>query len=215
MKLVLPFIIPLLLIFAIIASGLFLIRAWNNRSESLQAPYNVGRQEASVAMQINVVRALFVIVIGTILLAVLLLSRTLRPLAAEEPLLEAQPSPTIVATAVPVIQLEEPTAQPTQAIPPSPTAVEIDDTATATVRPSPTPTVVSRQETAVVSSGVGVWLRASPSLESEQLEWLLEGTTLILLDGSAEADSFTWQQVQAPSGEAGWVATEFIVLPES
>jgi hypothetical protein len=46
------------------------------------------------------------------------------------------------------------------------------------------------------------------------LEWLLEGTVLIILPGRETADEFEWQQVQTEEGLIGWVATEFIVINE-
>jgi hypothetical protein len=69
-------------------------------------------------------------------------------------------------------------------------------------------------ETAVVSSGVGVWLRATPSTTGEQLEWLLDGTVLVLLDGQETADDLLWQQVQTEAGVTGWVAADFLLTSE-
>ena len=68
--------------------------------------------------------------------------------------------------------------------------------------------------TATVSSGVGIWLRDRPGVETEQLEWLLEGTTVIVLTGEETADDLVWQQVQTEEGLIGWVAAEFIVINE-
>jgi hypothetical protein len=54
-------------------------------------------------------------------------------------------------------------------------------------------------------------LRSLPSTEGEQLEWVLDGTTLLLLPGKQTADEFEWQQVRTPTGLEGWVAVDFII----
>ena len=64
----LPILIPFLIVFAIIIAGLFLTRAWDNRTNSVRAPYNVGQHEARKAMRLNVMRAFSVIALGVILL---------------------------------------------------------------------------------------------------------------------------------------------------
>ena len=64
----------------------------------------------------------------------------------------------------------------------------------------------------MVNSGVGVWLRAIPSVDGEQLEWVLDGTVLILLDQVENTAEFSWQYVQTPAGNVGWVAASFIEL---
>lgn len=218
MNAVYPYIVPLLLIGAIVAAGLFLLRAWNNRSASTHAPYNVGRQEARVAMQANVIRAFFVIVVGVVLLGVLFAVRLFEPDSAEEPLVTVEPtrtqeSPTATLETV-LTATEEVVPVATDPVPATPTTQPIaEDTPTPTNEPLPTAT--DAPLTAVVSSGVGVWLRSTPSTEGEQLEWLLDGTSLILLDQIENTDTFTWQQVQAPSGLVGWVATDFIEVPQS
>ncbi|MCA9925092.1 MAG: SH3 domain-containing protein, partial [Anaerolineales bacterium] len=76
--------------------------------------------------------------------------------------------------------------------------------------PVPLPTATPVVETAVVTSGVGVWLRSVPGVDGEQVEWLLANTQVVLLAGQATADEFEWQEVQAPSGNVGWVAVPFI-----
>ncbi|MEM7330758.1 MAG: SH3 domain-containing protein [Chloroflexota bacterium] len=217
MDFVLPWIGPLLLVGAILIAGIYLLRAWNNRSESTLAPYNVGRQEARVLMQKNIIRALGVVVFGAIVLLVLFIMGLLTPsevIEAEiEPIATSSPEEEIINTPEPI----EPTeAQPVEdetavSVPDTPTPITIEETPTAENTPEPTPTNVP--ETAVVSSGVGVWLRSAPNLEGEQLEWLLEGTELTLLEQSSQGDTFSWQEVQAPSGISGWVATDFITVP--
>ncbi len=222
MDFVLPLIGPILLVIAILIAGVFLLRAWNNRSASSVAPYNVGRQEARVAMQKNIIRALSVVILGAILLIVLFATGLLNP--AEVTDAEIIPDPTsspveeevntietAVPTDMPVVEAE--TAVPVEEAPNTPTPITVEETPTVENTPEPTPT--NAPETAVVSSGVGVWLREEPSLEGVQLEWLLEGTELVLLEESLEGATFNWQQVQAPSGVSGWVAVDFITIPDS
>jgi hypothetical protein len=85
-----------------------------------------------------------------------------------------------------------------------------------TDEPSPAPTNTPEPvvNTAIVSSGVGVWLRGTPGTTGEQLEWLLDGTVLTLLDGQETADDLLWRQVQTETGLTGWVAADFILLSE-
>lgn len=219
---VLPLIILVLSIFAILGAVLFLSRAWGNRTTSVQAPFNVGQHQARMAMRINVIRAFAVLIFGVILLGVFLLMRVNQ--AGSESLLDVltpQSSPTAPielspTQTVPVVEPQPPTPVPvvTQAVPVLPSSTPIvEDTPTSA--PLPTNTAVPEPETAVVSSGVGVWLRATPSTDGEQLEWLLQGVELILLEGQSTGETFTWQQVQAPSGTVGWVAIDFIQIADS
>jgi hypothetical protein len=78
----------------------------------------------------------------------------------------------------------------------------------------PTATATAAPQTATVSSGVGVWLRAAATTEAEQLEWILDGTVLTLLPGRQSAEGFEWQQVRTPAGNEGWVAVDFIVYDQ-
>lgn len=220
MDFVLPLVVPLLLVVAIAAAGIYLLRAWNNRTDSAYAPYNVGKHEARVAMQINVIRALVVVILGVVLLGVLLVTGVLQSRPAEEQdptlLIDSTSTPSDLApTMTPelIISTDIPTPEVTVDVPDTPTAVSIEEVPTAT--PEPLPTVTDAPLTAVVSSGVGVWLRSNPSTTGEQLEWLLEGTELLVLDGTADGDSFRWQEVQAPSGAVGWVAVDFVVVLDS
>jgi hypothetical protein len=195
---------------AIFAALYFGGRAVIGRSRSTKSAYNVGRQQARRAVQIDLVRALAAIVLALIFLGAFgLTPRPVEPLFSptEPALIEATTTSTEPATVAP-------TAQPTNT-PFSPTTEIIE--ATATQSPTTVPTVVPTEteesvlETAVVASGVGVWLRGTPSTTGEQLEWLLDGTELIVLDGQETADNLAWQQVQTAEGFVGWVAVPFIV----
>ena len=92
------------------------------------------------------------------------------------------------------------------AVPPNPPTDEPTSAPTNTPEPA--------SNTAVVSSGVGVWLRGTPSTTGEQLEWLLDGTVLTLLTGQETADGLVWQQVQTDTDLTGWVAADFILISE-
>ena len=213
------------IVFAVIAGVAILAalyyggRAVIRRGQSTDSAYNVGRLEARRSVQIDLVRALAAIVVALIFLGAFGL--TPRPV---EPLISpTEPSLVIDATEIPT---DPPTLAPTDSptwTPAPPIVTETDPvqpspvlTAQPTTQLTPEPTNTSEPavETAVVSSGVGVWLRATPSTTGEQLEWLLDGTVLTLLDGRETADELLWQQVQTEAGVIGWVAADFLLTPE-
>jgi hypothetical protein len=196
-------VVPILAGVCFIAALYFAGQAFSARSRSSAQPYDVGRQIVRQSMLVNILRSLGAVLVGLILLGVM----GLRPLAFE-PAPQSTPSalPTESLTAVPA-----PTVAPTLSVP----TVAVSPTArlpspTPTPLPSPTPTPAP--QTARVSSEVGVWLRSAPGIDSEQLQWLLEGTLLIVLEGRETADNLEWQQVQLTNGVEGWVAAEFITL---
>ncbi|WP_420641968.1 SH3 domain-containing protein [Candidatus Leptofilum sp.] len=189
-------------------------RAVIRRGQPTDSAYNVGRLEARRSVQIDLIRALASIVVALIFLGAFgLTPRPVEPLISptEPVLVEATEVPTelpvetIVPTDLPAPEQAIPTAEPT-AVPTNPPTDE------PTAAPTNTPEPVSN--TAIVSSGVGVWLRATPSTTGEQLEWLLDGTVLTLLDGQETADDLLWQQVQTETGLIGWVAADFILISE-
>lgn len=196
---------------AILAALYFGGRAAIQRGRSTQSAYNVGRQQARHAVQIDLIRALAAIVLALIFLGAFgLTPRPVEPLfPTREPtrVIEAVTPSAEPATAVPTAQpTNTPTVPPPEIV--EPTAVQ-PPTTTATALP--TETVESVSQTAVVSSGVGVWLRGTPSTSGEQLQWLLDGTQLIVLDGQETADNLAWQEVQTTEGFVGWVAVPFII----
>lgn len=194
---------------AILAALYYGARAVIQRGRSTQSAYNVGRQQARQAVQIDLIRALAAIVLALIFLGAFGL--TPRPV---EPLFPTREPTRVIEAVTPSAEpaTPAPTAQPTNTptvLPPEiiePTAVQ---PTTATVLP--TETVESVQQTAVVSSGVGVWLRGTPSTSGEQLQWLLDGTQLVVLGGQETADNLAWQEVQTAEGFVGWVAVPFII----
>lgn len=201
---------------AILAALYYGGRAVLRRGQPTDSAYNVGRLEARKSVQIDLVRALAAIVVALIFLGAFgLTPRPVEPLISPtEPIfLEATESPTQESEATPTLPASE-SATPT-------IAVEIvEETAVPTNPPTdePTPAPTNTPEpaanTAIVSSGVGVWLRGTPSTTGEQLEWLLDGTVLTLLDGQETADDLIWRQVQTETGLTGWVAADFILISE-
>ncbi len=206
MAVIFNIILPILAGLCVLAMFIFIWRAFTARYKSSRQAYNVGRQEAHKSAKVNVIRAVFALLLALIFLAVIGVSPQLlqiAPLPTATPL-PAVDSPTPEATLVPTATKQLATAEPS---PTSPVP---------TASPSPLPTVTSTPQplTATVSSGVGIWLRDLPGIETEQLEWLLEGTTVIVLDGQENADDLVWQQVQTEDGLVGWVAAEFIAINE-
>ena len=52
-------------------------------------------------------------------------------------------------------------------------------------------------------------LRAQPALAGERITCLPDGSTVLVLEGTASADSFRWQLVQA-GALVGWVADQYL-----
>jgi hypothetical protein len=185
----------------------FLLRGVSSRQKSSRQAYNVGRQEQARSSKVNLIRAALFLVLALIFLAVVGISPSVQrliPTPTVTPRPPATVAPTSDATLVPTATVSSTTVEP------SPTS----PLPTATSTPPPTLTSTPQPITATVSSGVGVWLRESPGTETEQLEWLLEGTVLIVLPGQQTVEELNWQQVQTEEGVAGWVAADFIVINE-
>lgn len=215
MTAVLNIVLPVLASFCVVAALVFLVRAFNSRKRIPRQVYGVGQVEARRTMQIGFLRAIAAFVVGALLLGTWAGVLTFSPL--EPPSEDGQgviptqlqiiaPTETAVsATMTPTVTMTI-SASPTTA----PTATNTVPAATETPRPTPTATPTPAPATATVSSGVGVYLRAEPTTDGEQIEWVLEGTLLILLPGRVQADEFEWQQVRSPAGNEGWVAVPFI-----
>lgn len=204
-------IIYIVLALILLGTGLFLARAWRARSETAHAPYGVGHLESQQAARRNLLWGFLLLVGGGVCIGFFLLGSQIAKMLPEEPTaVPALPTallPTATepaAIVVPTATAVAPTAQST----PTATVASV----TNTPEPVSTETAVPQPTTARVSSGVGVWLRSAPGTASEQVEYLVDGTFLTLLEGQQTADELVWQQVSAPSGAAGWVALDFIVL---
>ena len=206
MAVILNIVLPILAGLSVLAMFYFIWRAFYARYKSARQPYDVGRQEAHRKAKVNVIRAVFALLLALIFLAVIGVSQSIKELApaptVTPPPEIRSPSPasTLVPTATKSVSTSEPS--PTSPLP----------SATATLLPTSTST--PEPLTATVSSSVGVWLRDLPGTETEQLEWLLEGTVIIVLSGQETADDLLWQQVQTADGLIGWVASDFIAINE-
>ena len=210
MAIVLNIVIPILAGVAILVALYFILRALGLRSQQSRQPYDVGRQELRRSMHIDFIRAIVAAVVGLVLLGLFgldlsSLAETAPAPTATRPATETVSPPTATAPARPSATATTNVTSPTP-LPPSPTPTMVPATDTPT--PEPTPS------TATVQSGVGVWLRAAPSAEAEQIEWVLDGTLLTLLPGREQGAEFAWQQVRTPEGNEGWVAVDFIDYSE-
>jgi hypothetical protein len=187
-----------------------------------ETAFNVARLETRLARRYDLLRG-----VGAILFAALLLVVSVVWAERPESDLPAAATATLTPTSLPETLLPPTTGVATATAaatatasfiatmtpPPEPSAAATAlPPASVTPSPSPSPTETAVPQTAVVESGVGVWLRADPSTEGEQLEWVLDGTVLTLLGEVVTTPDFTWQYVQTPAGNIGWVAETFILI---
>jgi hypothetical protein len=198
---------------SLLGAVVFVVRAFQARSGAARQAYNVGQVEAKRSMMVNIIRAGLLLVFGLILLGVY--GVLPGPAQAEPVPLDVEPGlPPPGATAA-VLTPDLPATAPAFATVP-PSTPTVPPTATVPAEPPtptgfPTPTPVPQPSTATVSSGVGVWLRAAPGTTTEQLEWLLDGTVVSLLEGRQTVENLDWQQVRTEAGVEGWVARDFLV----
>lgn len=196
---------------AFLAALVLLWRALSSRSSISKQSYDVGLVEAKRSTQAQLLAAGAAFVLGLIFLGAFAVVPRGDAAADTEPGIPVLPTPAVEIRPSPEVTRED-AAPAVETAPPSPTQPPITPTVGATATPEPT--ISAGPTTATVSSGVGVWLRSAPSTTSEQLEWLLDGTVVTLMDGQESADEFLWQQVQAESGTEGWVARDFLVVNE-
>lgn len=185
----------------------YAVKGIGTRSKAQRQAYNVGQVEVKRHGQVNLIRAAFLFIVGLIFLGVF----AVRPLISRATTV-VEPTP-----AVPTIDVAATQAAATQAAPTvEPTAETLPTSPPASPSPEATvaPTATTAPVTAVVSSGVGVWLRGAPSTNGEQLEWLLDGTVVTLLAQQETADDLLWQQVRTDAGVEGWVARDFLTVNE-
>lgn len=195
-------VIPILAGICVLLTIYFAWKAFASRRGAPQKSYDVGRVEAKIASQVYVIRSIFMLVLSLILLGVMGIGsqtslNTPPPTNTPEPIVTAVV--TQAATSTPnLLPTSEP--RPTSPIP------------TATATPLPTATNTPEPLSATVNSEVGIWLRSAPTVESDQLEYLIDGTVVLVLPGREAADDLEWQEVQTDAGLVGWVAADFIVL---
>ncbi len=202
MTIIFTVVVPILAVLSILAMAYFAYKALTERSRSSRKAYNVGRQQSHKAARVNLIRSAAFLALALVLLMIFLVG------LATPVELAPQATPTLPPTAVlPTIATTDtpevaPTAEPTATSPvPTPTATA-----------SPTPTSTPEPPSATVSSGVGVWLRSAPGTDTEQLEWLLDDTVLLVLPGRETVEGIEWQQVRTATGVEGWVAAEYLVI---
>ncbi|MEZ4519606.1 MAG: SH3 domain-containing protein [Chloroflexota bacterium] len=197
---------------ALVIALILLWRALSVRSSISKQPYDVGLVEAKRTSQAQLLAAGASFIIGLIFLGAFLIVPRGETTAEAEPGVPVLPTPAVeiapTSAATPVL------ANPAVATIAPALPTDPPPTATIGATETPAPTEPAGPTTATVSSGVGVWLRSAPSTTSEQLEWLLDGSVVTLLDGQETADEFLWQQVQAESGVQGWVAWDFLIVNE-
>ncbi|MGD2077906.1 MAG: hypothetical protein PVH18_05960 [Chloroflexota bacterium] len=199
--------IVLLVLIAIsgLAALLFFVRGLQARSTPPLHPYAVARQETRHSMQVNFLRAGFLIALTLILLGIYgLVPGEDSETSQATPTVTVAPSPTQEAATTTVSRTPDatPTAEPAT---PEITAT-ITPTTTATAAATETPAVA----TAIVNSPNGLWLREAPG-GTQEVELIAHQTELELLQGRETADDIDWQQVRTPAGNEGWVAAEFLV----
>ncbi|MCA9970781.1 MAG: SH3 domain-containing protein [Anaerolineales bacterium] len=215
MTVVLNLLLPVLAGVCLLTAGLFLLRAWRSRRRVGRQVYGVGQVETRRVMQIRLLKA-----IGMFVLAAVLMGAwgILLAIGDAEPVVTATPtvSTRAVASATPTGEAATATATLAPTLQATLTQAPAVPTVAAspTVSPTPSVTPAPRPPTATVSSEVGVYLRAEPNTDAAELEWVLDGTVLVLLPGRVQGEAFEWQQVRTPAGNEGWVAVPFILFNE-
>lgn len=192
-----------------LATLFFALRGLQGRFAQSRHPYGVARQETRHDMQVNFLRAGFMLIITLILLGIYGLIPT-------EGTVEntATPSSTAPATqGVTATAIEETIASPSSTSS-SPTSSATDLTATLTPTPRVTLTagVTPTVSAAIVNSPNGLWLREEPG-GTQEVELIAHETELALLTGRETVDDLDWQQVRTAAGNEGWVAAEFLIYP--
>ena len=191
-----------LAILLFLAGVFFFLRAILARRGLSDHAYGVEKQEARLAIRLNMTRGALFLVLGLILLAI-------------SGLLPESDTESLIATNTPVAS---PTVQVTQILQPTTTSTRLLETLTATATvPSRTPFPTDTPEptdapvlpSAIVISPNGLWLREAPG-GSQELELLPNGSILILLPGRETVEDLEWQEVRTQVDKEGWVSVEFI-----
>ena len=218
MQAVLSVIIPLLGAIGILAAIFFGLRALSSRLQMSKEAYGVGQLETRRSMQKDLIWAAMALIVGLIFLGVYALLPNGNEAVAPESDTTPAPEMTVESIETELAPANE-TAVPDATNSPTPVPFpESQVTVLPTNPPAPSPTSIPTStpepepQTAVVASGVGVYLRANPSTIALDLEWLLDGTELVVLPEQTDADGYTWVLVRTPQGNEGWVATDFIEI---
>ena len=163
-------------------------------------------------MLVSFARAAFILILALILLAVgaLLLEGDESGTSAAPTAVETAVPASPTAEPSPVVPTETPTRQLPVAAPTDTESVTTEPTASPEPTATPTPTIPSNA--AWVNSINGLWLRAEPNVEGEQIELIPNETMLIVLRGAEPSDQPEWREVRAPSGNEGWVFIEYLIF---
>jgi hypothetical protein len=210
----------------ILAAIFFGLRALYYRFQRSKQAYGVGQLESLRSMQKDLIWGAMALIVGLIFLGIYALLPDGEAAATPEPDMTPAPEMTVESVETEPASANETDAATgsTPSVPEatnSPTPVpfpEAQVTVLPTNPPPPTQTAIPtatpepEPQTAVVASGVGVYLRENPSTTAPDIEWLLDGTQLVVLPGREDADGYTWVLVRTPDGNEGWVATDFIEI---
>lgn len=217
MTAVLNIVLPILAIVCFIAAFIFLMRGLRARTRSMHQAYGVGQQESRHLMLVSFLRSFVALILALVFLGLFGLAP--RQTAGTEPALPnaitpeiapiESPTTTLILTATTTIAL--PTLEPSPTIPLPTATATLPLTATVAITGTVPLSPTTGLPTAVVSSGVGVYLRAEPSTTAEQLEYLVDGTAVTLLPGRQTAEDLEWAQVRTVEGLEGWVALDFLI----
>lgn len=219
---ILTIVIPLLALVSLVSVVFFFGRAFTLKIQAAKQNYGVGQFEKIREMKLDVMRGVGAAILGLIFLAVFgimprssetAVSPAEAPMPTMTTVVDITPSPTVTAIIIPTMEPGTAVIFPTST-PDSITAPADTPSAIPTILPATATPAAPAEKTAVVASGVGVWLRDAPTVNSNQLEWLLEGVVLTVLDGQETADDFDWQEVRTAAGVEGWVASDYIVINE-
>jgi uncharacterized hydrophobic protein (TIGR00271 family) len=147
------------------------------------------------------------------------MTMTVIPTTQLDPFVPPTQTPTATATLTPTpgptaTFTPTPTDTPTATTAPTETATQTATaTPTATDTPTITPSPTATTITAVVQSPYGLNLRSEPAGDTEILDFLENGTVVVILGSVVSNDEGDWRQVQI-DGQTGWVAAGFLAPNE-
>lgn len=188
----------------------FLIQGLAIRSRAARQLYTVARQASRREMNTAWLRGLLFLALSLILLLVWALAprfqSSARPTAAAPPpsLTPSQTAPAVNAN-VTVTSNAAPAVATLLPLPSPEPVLTVTQTLTST---TPAETLAA---TARVNAPNGLLLRTLPN-GPEVLELIPDGIQVVVLEGRESVGDLTWQYVRAPSGNAGWVALDFLLF---
>ncbi len=155
--------------------------------------------------------ALLAILVGVIILlcvGLVLIVQAIRGGGDEE----ATPTATLTPTREVAPTATEASVAPTEVLTQTPTATVELPIGEATE--PPVFTEIAPGATVVVQGtlGAGLNLRAEPSTGARLVTNVKEGATLTVLKGPEEGDGYVWWKLQAPGGQEGWGAANWLIL---